>query len=95
MNTRGLPGTFAPRYQLLQDGYKVMSATALTNATHSVCSCSVVSMVDFPEETMCEMQSEIHSTCCSMDIIMLVNTEGLPGPDTMNMFGKPAVLRPR
>ena len=41
------------------------------------------------------MQSVIHSTCCSIDTSMLVSTEGLPGPVTMNRFGKPAVARPR
>ena len=30
MNTRGLPGTLAPRYQELQPGYSVNAATALT-----------------------------------------------------------------
>jgi hypothetical protein len=37
----------------------------------------------------------IHSTCCSIDSTMLLSTDGLPGPVTMNMFGNPADARPR
>ena len=40
-------------------------------------------------------QSLIQSTCCSIETIMLLSTDGLPGPVIMNMFGKPAVIRPR
>ena len=42
-----------------------------------------------------EMQSPIHLTCCSMDTIMFVNTDGLPGPLIVNKLGKPEVPRPK
>ena len=41
------------------------------------------------------MQSAIQSTWCSIDTIMLVSTEVLPGPAIVNRFGKPAIARPR
>ena len=41
------------------------------------------------------MQSEIQSTCCSIDTIMFDNTDGLPGPVIMNRLGKPDTIRPR
>ena len=41
------------------------------------------------------MQSAIQSTCCSMDTIMLLSTDGLPGPVIVKRFGKPATARPR
>ena len=44
---------------------------------------------------ICAMQSVIHSTCCSIATGMLQSTDGLPGPVTMNRFGKPATCRPR
>ncbi len=40
------------------------------------------------------MQSAIQSTCCSIETIMLLRTEGLPGPVTVKRFGKPATVRP-
>jgi hypothetical protein len=40
------------------------------------------------------MQSTIQSTCCSMETIMLLSTEGLPGPVTVKRFGKPEIVRP-
>ena len=40
-------------------------------------------------------KSLIQSTCCSIETTMLLSTDGLPGPVTMNMFGKPATARPR
>ena len=42
-----------------------------------------------------EMQSVIHSTCCSIATGMLVSTEGLPGPVTVKRFGKPGTCSPR
>jgi hypothetical protein len=36
----------------------------------------------------------IQSTCCSMETIMLLITDGLPGPVMVNRFGKPAMPRP-
>ena len=41
------------------------------------------------------MQSAIHSTCCSIDTIMLVSTDGLPGPEIVKRFGNPTVPSPR
>ena len=41
------------------------------------------------------MQSLIQSTCCSMETIMLLSTDGLPGPVTRNRLGNPAIARPR
>ena len=40
------------------------------------------------------MQATIQSTCCSIETIMLLSTEGLPGPVTVNRFGKPAMVSP-
>ena len=34
------------------------------------------------------MQSEIHSTCCSMETVMLDSTEGLPGPGDHEEVGE-------
>ena len=52
-------------------------------------------MVRTPRARMWAMQSAIQSTCCSIETIMLLSTEGLPGPVMVNRFGKPAVIRPR
>ena len=41
------------------------------------------------------MQPAMKSTCCSIETIMLLSTDGLPGPVTVNRFGKPAIVRPR
>ena len=41
------------------------------------------------------MQSAIQSTWCSIDTTMLVSTDGLPGPVTVNRLGNPATPRPR
>ena len=41
------------------------------------------------------MASPIQSTCCSIDTIMLENTEGLAGPVMVKKFGNPATVRPR
>ena len=40
------------------------------------------------------MQSAIQSTCCSIDTTMLVSTDGLPGPEMVNRFGKPGDPEP-
>ena len=40
------------------------------------------------------MQPTIQSTCCSIETIMLLSTDGLPGPVTVNRFGNPAIVRP-
>ena len=41
------------------------------------------------------MQSATHSTCCSIEVAMLLGTDGLPGPVIMNRLGKPLVCTPR
>ena len=41
------------------------------------------------------MQSAHHSTCCSIETIMLLSTDGLPGPVIRKRLGKPAVWMPR
>ena len=41
------------------------------------------------------MQSVIQFTCCSIDTIMLVSTDGLPGPEIVKKFGNPTVPSPR
>ena len=41
------------------------------------------------------MQSNIQLTCCSIETIILVKTEGLPGPETVNRFGKPEDANPK
>ncbi|CAA9225662.1 MAG: hypothetical protein AVDCRST_MAG04-851 [uncultured Acetobacteraceae bacterium] len=63
-----------------------------TQASSASC---VASMVRAPRSRMCATQSAIQSTCCSIDTIMLLSTEGLPGPVIMNRFGKPALISPR
>ena len=90
MKTCGFPGTFAPRYQLLHPWKSVSSATVFTHATHSACASSVASIVESPSASSDEITSRMYSTCCSIDTTMLVSTDGLPGPVTVNRFGKPA-----
>ena len=41
------------------------------------------------------MQSVTHSTFCSMQRGMLQNVAALCGPTSVNMFGNPAICRPR
>ena len=41
------------------------------------------------------MQSLTHAACCSAEVTMLLNTDGLCGPVMTNMFGKPVVAMPR
>src|ERR671919_1263868 len=91
MNTRGLPGTLAPTYQELAVGNSVPLASSLTWSTQASSDSTVASMAPMPLARRNEMQSAIQSTCCSMLTTMLLSTEGLPGPVTMNRLGKPAV----
>ena len=95
MNTRGLPGMFAPTYQELARGNSVASATSLTCATQPSSASGVASIVSSACSRRWPMQSAIQSTCCSIDSTMLLSTDGLPGPVTRNRLGKPAVARPR
>ena len=55
----------------------------------------VASIVARPCVRRCTMQSVIQSTCCSIDTIMLLSTDGLPGPVMVNRFGNPATVSPR
>ena len=48
MNTRGLPGTLAPRYHELHDGNSVKSAIVFTYATHASWASGVASMRRWP-----------------------------------------------
>ena len=41
------------------------------------------------------MHSVIQFTCCSIDTIMFVSTEGLPGPEIVKRFGNPTTPSPR
>lgn len=95
MNTRGLPGMFAPVYQEFVPGISVVSATALTWATQPSCASAVGSIRSRPSRLRSAMQSVIHSACCSIDRIMLEKTDGLPGPVTVNRLGNPATISPR
>ena len=52
-------------------------------------------MVRIPLVRRYAMQSLIHSTCCSRAATKLVAALGLPGPCTVNRFGKPATANPR
>ncbi len=88
MNTRGLPGTLAPRYhELLAIGSSVAAAASLTCSVQAAAASGFASMWWRPRSRMCAMQSAIHCACCSMATGMLVSTEGLPGPVMVNMLG--------
>ena len=90
-----MPGTFAPMYQELASGNRVALATSLTCSTHASCAGGVGSIDEMPLTRRWTRQSLIQSTCCSIDTIMLLNTDGLPGPVTVKKLGKPTTLRPR
>ena len=51
-------------------------------------------MAELPLCLTWAMHAAIQLICCSIDVTMLVKTEGLPGPVTMNMFGKPEIAMP-
>ena len=96
MNTRVLPGILAPRYQELHANLiGESSAISATCVVHSFSDDSVASISDKLLSFMKVMQSVIHSTCCSMDVIMLERTEGLPGPVIVNKFGKLFIDSPK
>src|SRR5215475_4505774 len=92
---RGLPAMLAPMYQELAVGNNVMLTVSLTCATHCSCACGVASMEVRPVLRMVSIQSEIHSTCCSIDTGMFERTDGLCGPVTVKKFGKLAMEIPR
>src|SRR5262245_50525410 len=95
MNTRVLPGMFAPTYQELQCGYSVCSAAALTCPTQASTASGVASIEPTALSRRYFRQSPIHVTWWWIDIIMFVSTEGLPGPVMVNKFGMPGTPRPR
>jgi hypothetical protein len=49
-------------------------------ATQKSSASSVGSIDAFPSARSEAMQAPIHCTCCSIDTIMLENTDGLAGP---------------
>src|ERR1700733_6374024 len=95
VNTRGLPGMFAPTYQESALGNSVASATSDTCSIQADWAAAVGSIVVRPCDRSQTIQSRTHSTCCSMDSTTLENTAGEPGPVIMNIFGNPAAATPR
>ena len=74
------------------------SVGATASATwrcHAASASGVASMLVIWWSPSHDRQSAIHSTCCSMALIMFVSTDGLPGPVIVNMFGKPGIISPR
>ncbi len=65
-------------------GSSVASAASLTCATHFSVESVLASIRFWPFARMSRMQLVIQSTCCSMAIGMLHNTDGLPGPVMVN-----------
>ena len=72
-----------------------MSAQSVQCTRQPSSATGVGSMVSKPFSRMCTNVSRIQSTCCSIDTIMLENTDGLPGPVIMYRLGKPTDVRPR
>ena len=97
MYIRFLPGTLPPLYQELQDGWTstVGATSEVAWSIHSCCAVANASMVRIPLARRYAMQSLIHSTCCSSAATKFVAALGLPGPWTVNRFGKPATASPR
>ena len=81
--TRGLPGTFAPMYHELVSWNSVMSAQSVQCTRQPSSATGVASIVSNPASRKSTSVSRIHSTCCSIDTIMLESTDGLPGPVIM------------
>ena len=68
---------------------------SVTCATHA--SCASLVGFDACEPVVAQVrlkQSAIQSTCCSIEMTMLLSTDGLPGPVIVNRFGKPADHEP-
>ena len=86
--TRGLPGMFAPMYHDLARGKRLASPTAVV-LHPGVLRRALGSIAAIPCARRYAMHSAIQSTCCSIETIMLLSTEGLPGPVTVKRFGKP------
>ena len=84
MNTRGLPGTLAPRYHELQRGKSVAEARILTTSTHSSSAVRCASTVVAPVVFIRPISFAMNSACCSTPVTMLASTEGLPGPGILS-----------
>src|SRR6478735_2935052 len=97
MYIRFLPGTLPPLYQELHDGWTSTVAATIDVACsiHSCCADGSASMVRCPFVRKKEMQSAIHSTCCSRAATKFDAADGLPGPWTVSRFGNPATAKPR
>ena len=96
MNTRGLPGTLAPRYHELHDGEQrevgdlvhVVDPRVLRLGRRPRCAGGRC-------RARYSMQSVIQFTCCSIETTMLVSTDGLPGPVMVKRLGKPDTAEAR
>src|SRR6516162_3837609 len=86
---------FAPTYHESASGNRVEYATSVTCAIQASSADGFASIVEYPCDLRYTTQSLIQSTCCSIDSTVLLNTDGDPGPVTMNMFGNPAATIPR
>jgi len=74
------PGTFAPMYQDLARGKSVMSPQSFTCCTQPASATGVGSIESRRSSRMWTRHALTHSTCCSIETVMLDSTEGLPGP---------------
>ena len=90
-----MPGTLAPMYQEFALGNIVISPKSFTCCTQPATAPSVGSIDSKPSVRRRTRVSAIQLVCCSIDTTMFESTEGLPGPVTMNRFGKPAAIKPR
>jgi hypothetical protein len=82
-------------YQESAVGYSVLLPTSSACLAQASCASCVGSMASIPCSRMCARQSAIQSTCCSIETIMLLSTEGLDGPVTVSRFGNPTMPSPR
>src|ERR1700709_1878075 len=96
MYARVLPGTFAPRYQEVHDSCTwIGPAWLVTCSGHSSCASADASTTRWPDARISPSSVVMNSTWCSIEVTMLVSTDGEPGPVTVNRFGKPATATPR
>ena len=86
---------FEPMYQELARGNNVLLATSCTCSTQLFSAANSGSTTDNPSLRILNSVSVTKSTCCSIDIIILLFTEGLPGPVIINKLGKEADIKPR
>ena len=95
MNTRGLPGMFAPMYQVSAVGNSEACASSWLCTTQASSACGAGSMARAPRSRTAPMIRAMNSTCCSIDTGMFDSTDGLCGPVMVNRFGYPALISPR